>query len=43
MPNGRGTIPVVEDGCVGCGVCEMVCPAEPTAIVVDIHRSADFQ
>ncbi len=27
--------PVVHDPCVGCGVCEMVCPAEPAAIVVD--------
>jgi ferredoxin-type protein NapG len=27
--------PVVRDGCVGCGVCQMVCPEEPTCIVVD--------
>ena len=27
--------PTVGDGCVGCGVCEMICPAEPTCIVVD--------
>ncbi len=27
--------PVVYDGCVGCGVCEMICPAEQAAIVVD--------
>lgn len=27
--------PRVLDGCVGCGVCEMVCPPEPPAIVVD--------
>jgi ferredoxin-type protein NapG len=33
--------PVVMDGCVGCGVCEMICPVEPTAIVVDIDRNAD--
>jgi len=31
---GRST-PEVRSGCVGCGVCEMVCPAEPAAIVVD--------
>lgn len=27
--------PTVHDTCVGCGVCEMMCPAEPAAIVVD--------
>ena len=27
--------PIVGDACVGCGVCEMVCPEEPTCIVVD--------
>ena len=27
--------PVVGDGCVGCGVCQMVCPEEPTCIVID--------
>ncbi|MCP4037760.1 MAG: 4Fe-4S dicluster domain-containing protein [bacterium] len=32
---GQGMTPVVGDGCVGCGVCEMVCPEEPTCIVID--------
>ena len=27
--------PVVHDACVGCGTCEMMCPAEPAAIVID--------
>jgi ferredoxin-type protein NapG len=27
--------PVVHEPCVGCGVCEMVCPAEPTCITVE--------
>ena len=27
-------IPKVKDGCVGCGVCQMVCPTNPVAIVV---------
>jgi len=38
---GRGSIPEIEDGCVGCGVCEMICPVEPAAIVVDIDRTVD--
>ena len=37
-PPGRMT-PEVREGCVGCGVCEMICPAEPhAAIVVDPRR-----
>ncbi len=27
-------IPVVKQGCTGCGVCEMVCPVDPPAIVI---------
>lgn len=37
---GGGTRPVVLDGCVGCGVCEMICPVDPAAIVIDIDRIA---
>ncbi len=34
--------PVVLDGCVGCGVCEMICPVEGApAIVIDIDKTAD--
>jgi ferredoxin-type protein NapG len=32
--------PVVLDGCVGCGVCEMICPVEETAIAIDIKTAA---
>ena len=31
--------PVVLEQCVGCGVCEMVCPVETTAIVVDERKA----
>ncbi len=27
--------PVVAEGCVGCGVCEMVCPLEEPAIIIE--------
>lgn len=37
----KAMIPIVEDGCVGCGVCEMICPVEPTAIIIDTDRTAD--
>jgi ferredoxin-type protein NapG len=33
--------PKVRKGCVGCGVCEMICPVAGPAIVVDIDKSAD--
>ncbi len=33
--------PVVKEGCVGCGVCEMLCPPEPAAIVIDIDKNTD--
>ncbi|MGB5640855.1 MAG: 4Fe-4S binding protein, partial [Sedimenticolaceae bacterium] len=39
--SGKAMMPVISDGCVGCGVCEMICPVNPTVIVIDIDKSAD--
>jgi len=33
--------PVILDGCVGCGVCEMICPVEPAVIVMDSSDSRE--
>ena len=42
MPNGETQMqPLVMEGCVGCGVCEMICPVESAAIVVDLDKTAD--
>ena len=32
--------PVVGEACVGCGLCEMICPADEAAIVIDIYGQA---
>lgn len=33
--SGDGPPDVLEDGCVGCGVCQLYCPTDPKAIVID--------
>ena len=30
--------PVIYDGCVGCGVCEMICPTEEPSIIIDYNK-----
>ncbi len=42
LPSEDGTRrarPVVQEQCVGCGVCEMICPAEPAAIVIEARKT----
>jgi len=34
IPAGGGGVSVKADGCTGCGVCQMHCPARPRAIAV---------
>ena len=36
-PQDRRRTPVVKDACVGCGVCEMMCPVDPAAIRIDVR------
>ena len=37
---GGGFLPKIHAGCVGCGVCEMICPTEPAVIVMDWDRAS---
>jgi ferredoxin-type protein NapG len=43
LADGREMHPVIEDGCVGCGVCEMICPVEPSVIGIDLDQTADVR
>ncbi len=36
--DGNGKLPVIHKSCVGCGVCEMICPVEPAVIVIDERK-----
>lgn len=37
-PNDTRRTPEVTQACVGCGMCEMICPTDPVAIVVDARK-----
>lgn len=38
-PSDQRRTPVIHDNCVGCGMCEMICPVEPEApLVIDSRR-----
>jgi ferredoxin-type protein NapG len=43
QPGEKRHTPVVTDKCVGCGACEMVCPAEPQAIIIDTELTLAAQ
>lgn len=32
-------IPVIHQACVGCGTCEMMCPVEPTVIIIEARKT----
>lgn len=36
---GKKKIPVIHQTCVGCGTCEMICPVEPSVIVIDVRKT----
>ena len=36
IPHQGADVEVKEDGCIGCGVCEMYCPTDPRAITVKL-------
>ncbi|MCF6238408.1 MAG: 4Fe-4S ferredoxin, partial [Candidatus Marinimicrobia bacterium] len=35
--SGYTFLPEILDGCVGCGVCEMICPVDPPVIIMEAY------
>ena len=38
-PDNISGTPIVFDKCVGCGMCEMICPVDPPAIVIEERKA----
>lgn len=38
-PRQRGWLPTIQKDCVGCGACAMICPVEPSCIVIDERKT----
>ncbi len=38
-PDDKRRTPVIHEPCVGCGMCEMICPTEPAAIVIEARAT----
>jgi len=41
VPSGNGNKPEIYDGCIGCGVCQEVCPTQTPSIVVKPRMTYD--
>ena len=40
-PGDKRRKPTIHKTCVGCGTCEMICPVDPVAIVIDPEVSKE--
>ena len=40
-PDDKRRTPQIHEACVGCGMCEMICPVEPAAIIIDERKVWD--